>query len=283
MTSQTWQLNITEQGLIAVDVLAEKSGLPKARIKYAMAKGAVWLKRNGKEKRLRRVSAELFPGDVLALAYDARLLALTPPAPQLLADEKQYSVWIKPAGVLAQGTREGDHCSLLRIAELQTGRETFLVHRLDREAAGLMLIAHTGKAAGVLSKLFADHTAGITTIDKRYRVEVRGELPTEGHIQQKLDGQAASTRYRHIAFDAARNTSLADVLIDSGRKHQIRRHLAGIGHPVLGDPQYGEGNSDARGLQLFAVQLKFVCPLTKATRDYRYEPVVMPGPGPGLN
>ena len=272
MATKTWQLNITEQDLIAVDQLAEKSGLPKARIKDAMNKGAVWLKRNGKEKRLRRASAELFPGDVLALHYDARLLALEPPPATLLADEKQYSVWIKPAGVLAQGTREGDHCSLLRMAELQLNRDVFLVHRLDREAAGLMLIAHTGKAAAALSALFADHTAGAQVIDKRYQVEVRGELPSEGHIQKKLDGKPASTHFRRLAFDAERNVSVAEVLIDTGRKHQIRRHLAGNGCPVLGDPQYGEGNSDARGLQLFAVQLKFVCPITKKARDYRWTP-----------
>lgn len=271
MPTQTWQLTITEPGLVAVDVLANQSGLPKARIKDAMAKGAVWLKQRGKEKRLRRVNTALLPGDTISLYYDARLLALAPPTPHQLADEKQYSVWIKPAGVLAQGTREGDHCSMLRLAELQLNRQCFLVHRLDREAAGLMLIAHTGKAAAALSKLFADHTAGAAAIEKRYRVEVRGELPAEGHIKQQLDGQAASTRYRRLALDVERNASLAEVVIDSGRKHQIRRHLAGIGHPVLGDPQYGEGNSDPRGLQLFAVQLKFICPLSKSARDYRYE------------
>ena len=270
MPTQTWQLNITEPGLIAVDQLAEKSGLPKARIKDAMNKGAAWLKRNGKEKRLRRASAVLYPGDLLSLHYDARLLALTPPEATLLADEKQYSVWVKPAGVLAQGTREGDHCSLLRMAELQLNRDVFLVHRLDREAAGLMLIAHTGKAAAALSALFADHTAGAQVIDKRYQVEVRGELPVEGHIQKKLDGKLASTHFRRLAFDCERNSSLAEVLIDTGRKHQIRRHLAGIGCPVLGDPQYGESNSDTRGLQLFAVQLRFVCPLTRRDRDYRW-------------
>lgn len=272
MPTQTWQLTITEPGHAAVDVLAARSRLPKARIKDAMAKGAVWLKQRGKEKRLRRVNTDLLPGDMISLYYDARLLALTPPTPQLMADENQYSVWLKPAGVLAQGTREGDHCALLRLAELALKRQTFLVHRLDREASGLMLVAHTGKAAAALSALFADHTAGASVIEKRYRVEVRGELPNEGQINQPLDGKAASTHFTRVSYHAERGSSVADVLIDSGRKHQIRRHFAGIGHPVLGDPQYGEHNADARGLQLCAVQLKFVCPLSKRPRDYRYNP-----------
>ncbi|NQD35521.1 RNA pseudouridine synthase [Permianibacter sp. IMCC34836] len=272
MSTQEFQIHITEPGQIAVDVLAARSGLPKARIKDAMAKGAVWLKQRGKEKRLRRVSTELLPGDTISLYYDARLLALTPPTPIKLADETQYSVWLKPAGVLAQGTREGDHCAMLRLAELALNRQAFLVHRLDREASGLMLIAHTGKAAAALSALFAEHTAGASVIEKRYRVEVRGELPSAGQIDQPLDGKAASTRFTRLSFDAERQCSIAEVVIDSGRKHQIRRHLAGIGHPVLGDPQYGEHNADPRGLQLFAVQLKFVCPLSKRPRDYRYQP-----------
>jgi tRNA pseudouridine32 synthase/23S rRNA pseudouridine746 synthase len=54
--------------------------------------------------------------------------------------------------------------------------------------------------------------------------------------------------------------------IDSGRKHQIRRHLAAIGHAVLGDPHYRDHNHDPRGLQLVAVRLAFRCPLTRQPR-----------------
>jgi tRNA pseudouridine32 synthase/23S rRNA pseudouridine746 synthase len=210
-------------------------------------------------------------GDTLSLCYNPELLALVPPQPQLLADERQYSVWLKPAGLLAQGTQEGDHCSLLRIAELELKRDAFLVHRLDREAAGLMLIAHTPKAAAAFSALFAAQDTA-TRIKKTYRVEVRGEAPPSGEIALPLDGKAALTRYTRIAFDAARNSSTLDVELVTGRKHQIRRHCAESGFPVLGDPAYGENNKDARGLQLFAVALEFKCPLTGHARAYRQEP-----------
>jgi tRNA pseudouridine32 synthase/23S rRNA pseudouridine746 synthase len=66
----------------------------------------------------------------------------------------------------------------------------------------------------------------------------------------------------------ARDSSLVEVELVTGRKHQIRRHFAGIGHTVLGDPQYGSDNKDARGLQLRAVRLEFVCPLGKQMRRY---------------
>lgn len=266
-----FQLTNTGETETVVDALARVSGLPKGRIKDALAKGAVTLTRGGKTKRLRRATFALVRGDTLSLHYNPDVLALVPPAPLLLADEKQYSVWSKPAGLLAQGTQEGDHCSLLRIAELQLKRDSFLVHRLDREAAGLMLIAHTPKAAAALSALFAAADSA-QRIRKLYRVKVKGVAPEHGEIAGPLDGKPALTRFTRLVTDAARNSSTLEVELITGRKHQIRRHCADSGFPVLGDPQYGENNKDARGLQLFAVALEFTCPLTQRKRAYRWDP-----------
>jgi tRNA pseudouridine32 synthase/23S rRNA pseudouridine746 synthase len=231
-----------------------------------MAKGAVWLRRAhgaSAERRLRRTSTELRPGDVIELCYDPAILALEPPAATCLADLGEYSVWHKPAGLLAQGTRFGDHASLLRQAEKAGGRPrpVFLVHRLDREAAGLMLVAHTPKAARTLSRALLDPAT-----EKRYRAEVRGNLAArhgpEGRIDLPLDGQAALTEYRVDHYDPATDTSTLEVRIRTGRLHQIRRHLAALGHPVLGDPRYGRGNADPRGLRLVATRLTLACPVT---------------------
>ena len=80
-----------------------------------MIKGAVWLKRPGqKEQRIRKATSPLLAGDQVELYYDPQVLAMTPPAPRLIAEEKHYSAWYKPATLLTQGTRYGDHCSLLR-------------------------------------------------------------------------------------------------------------------------------------------------------------------------
>jgi tRNA pseudouridine32 synthase/23S rRNA pseudouridine746 synthase len=267
MPTRLYQLRVTEPGETALAALVRDSALPKARLKDAMNKGAVWLKRGSKTKRLRRATTQLLPGDELSLYYNPEVLALAAPVPQLVADEQHYSVWIKPAGLLAQGSREGDHCSLLRLAEQALKREVFLVHRLDREAAGLMLIAHTQKAAAALSALFTAQAAQ-SRIHKLYRVEVKGQTPERGEITLALDGKAALTRYTRSSYDPARDASIVEVELVTGRKHQIRRHFAGSGFPVLGDPVYGSGNKDTRGLQLFAVDLAFTCPLTKAARHY---------------
>ena len=261
------KVSVTQTVLVptkAVDFLAEHSGLPKLRIKDAMAKGAVLLRRKSKAQRLRRVTAELLKGDQLEFHYDEAILARTPEAPSMVADFKQYSVWFKPSGVLAQGNEFGDHCALLRLVEVALNRPVFLVHRLDREAQGLTLIAHTGKAAAQLSALFQTQA-----MEKWYRIEALGKVPELGAWKNKIDGKAAVSHFHRLSFDAQKNVSVVDVRIEHGRKHQIRRHFSAAGYPILGDPRYGEGNADARGMQLMAYRLAFTCPMTKAMRDIR--------------
>jgi tRNA pseudouridine32 synthase/23S rRNA pseudouridine746 synthase len=247
----------------ACDLLAAKSGLSKSRVKDAMNKGAVWLRaKRGRLKRLRRATARLRAGSHIELYYDEKILSAVPPSANCLEDRVAYSVWHKPAGLMAQGTKYGDHCSLLRQAELffDPPRETFLVHRLDREVPGIMLVAHTPKAAAALSALFEKHL-----IVKKYRAHVRGSMGIagqEGKIQLPLDGKTAVTEYKVVHHDPERNTTAVEIVIRTGRFHQIRRHLDMVGHPVMGDPRYGKGNKNAEGMKLTAVSLEFICPVT---------------------
>ncbi|MBU4261313.1 MAG: RNA pseudouridine synthase [Proteobacteria bacterium] len=195
----------------ACDLLARQTGLTKGRIKDAMTKGAIWLKkRKGKLQRLRRATALVQPGNLLVIHYDAALLALVPPQASLISDQGHYSVWEKPAGLMAQGTQYGDHCSLLRQAEVffKPQRQVFLVHRLDREASGLMLIAHSREAGSQLSRLFQQHL-----IAKRYQVQMLGNILTRqgNRIDIPLDGKTALTEYEALIYDPATNTSLVTV------------------------------------------------------------------------
>lgn len=256
--------------LAAAEFLAAASGLSKTKIKDAMNKGAVWIKRSrGKLNRLRTATASLRPGDQLELYYDAELLARKPPAAHRLADREAYSIWLKPAGLLSQGTMYGDHCSLMRQAELFFGlqRAIFLVHRLDREAAGIMVLAHSSQAAAAFSELFRDNR-----IVKKYRTAVRGDLRSralQGTIDLPLDNKPAVTVYEVESYNSQEDVSRVNVVIKSGRLHQIRRHFEMIGFPVIGDPRYGEGNKNAEGMQLEAVSLSFRCPYLRKEVEYR--------------
>jgi len=246
-----------------VGFLARHCDLSKGRIKNAMNKGAVWLKKtNGKQNRIRRATTSLKTGDNLFLYYDEKLLALTPPAADCIIDQKRYSVWFKPAGLITQGTSYGDHCSLLRAVELffHNKRKIFLIHRLDREAAGIVLVAHDKGAAGKLSRLFQNRS-----IVKHYRAQVLGNLTDskkEDTIQIPLDGKTAITNFNAVSHDPSSNTTRVEVVIQTGRKHQIRRHFDMIGFPVMGDPVYGEGNKNTEGMQLTATALEFKCPFS---------------------
>ncbi len=244
----------------ATDFIATETGLPKLRIKDAMAKGAVWLSRGRSRRRLRKATETLKGDDRIELFYDAELLARKPTAPLCLVDAGGYSVWFKPAGLVAQGNDYSDHLALTRIAEqtLTPPRPALLVHRIDRETAGLMLIAHKPGMAAALSALFSERK-----IEKRYRALVRGEVAASGRIDAALDGKPAITRFTRIGYDAGLDRSLVEVAIDTGRTHQIRRHFEQLGHPLIGDPRYGQGNKNADGLQLFATLLKFTCPIRR--------------------
>ena len=254
----------------AFQLLAEVSGLPKERIKHAMAKGAVWLQRPGtEERRLRKAKFKLQEGDRLELCYDSKVLAMAPPQTTCIAENNDYSVWFKPPWMLSQGTRYGDHCSLLRIAEKSNRDIDYkLIHRLDREASGLMLLAHNRNAAKLLSNLFQDNK-----IVKRYFAEVEGilKIKKEGLLlTEELDEKPAKTEVLTSRPAKSRRNSLLDIRLHTGILHQIRRHLSSLGHPVLGDPQYGnaEGKVYAE-LHLCAWKISFLSPFTKKECVYQ--------------
>lgn len=253
----------------ACEFLAGSTPLSKGRIKDAMAKGAVWLEKSKRRRqRIRRVSTALKPGDRISIYYDSALLAITPQRPQLISDQKRFSVWLKPSGLLSQGTKYGDHCALLRQVEqvYRLRRKVYLVHRLDREVSGLVLLAHDKTAAARFSELFKKQH-----IIKRYVARVKGDPAKSqpgGVIDSDLDGKPATTEFKVEVYEPAIDISKVQIVMSSGRKHQIRRHFDMIGHPVMGDPRYGKGNKNSEGLQLAATGLEFKCPFSQEKRVF---------------
>lgn len=248
----------------AVELLVKITRLSKRRAKEAMLKGAVWHQKKGtKKRRIRRATTALTPGDTLSIYYNEKLLALDPASAEIISDCRHYSVWFKPPGLLTQGTKYGDHCSLLRQVQryFKSRRKVFAVHRLDREASGLTMVAHSKQAAASLSSLFRTQN-----VVKRYRLRVRGKLSdyeSRGKIDRALDGKPALTSFRVQDYEPLSNTSTVNVVLHTGRKHQIRRHFYLIGYPVMGDPRYGKGNKNTDGMKLVAYALEFECPYQK--------------------
>lgn len=256
-----------------LDLLQQASELPRQRIKFAMTQGAVWLTRGGHTQRLRRAKRKLREGDELHLYYDDEILAEVPAEPALVADVGAYSVWNKPYGLRSQGSKWGDHCTVARWAErhLLPERPAFTVHRLDRAANGLILVAHTKSMAAALAKIFQSRK-----VEKRYIALVAGDFsgqPNPLRVDQPIDGRQAVSEISLEQVDEDKKHSLVEVRIETGRKHQIRRHLADLGYPVVGDRLYGSFDADSVDLQLTAYLLAFRCPVSGEKAEYRLDVV----------
>ena len=130
-----------------------------------------------------------------------------------------------------------------------------------------MLIAHTRTAAARLSRLLQENR-----ISKVYQVVVAGNLAVaglEGRIDLPLDGKTALTGYKVLGYDPQASTTAVEVRLKTGRFHQIRRHFAMLGYPVMGDPRYGTGNKNKEGMKLAAIGLSFICPFQKRAVFFR--------------
>ena len=140
-------------------------------------------------------------------------------------------------------------------------RRPGIVHRLDKDTSGIMVSAKTGPAHEGLTRQFADHS-----IERAYAAFVWGmPSPSQGTVEGNigrsprnrkkmavltLGGKTALTNYRTEAAYAAGAASLVECRLETGRTHQIRVHMAHIGHAVIGDPVYGGGSTRARMAQL---------------------------------
>ena len=262
-------VQVESSGENAVDLLQRASGLSKQGIKAAMTKGAVWLTRGRNTQRLRRAKRKLHSGDEVHLYYDTKVLAEIPAEPILIADVGGYSVWNKPFGLRSQGSKWGDHCTVSRWAEqhLRPERSAFVVHRLDRAANGLILVAHSKSIAAALSELFQNRE-----VEKCYRAWVAGDFsgqPNPLRTEAPIDEKSAVSEFSLMRVEEGR--SLIDVRIETGRKHQIRRHLADLGYPIVGDRLYGNGAKDGVDLQLTAYLLRFHCPVAGEDVEYRLQ------------
>lgn len=198
-------------------------------------------------------------------------------------EDEDLIVIDKPAGLVvhpAPGNQTGTmvnaliaHCgnSLKGIGGV---RRPGIVHRLDKDTSGLIVAAKTGPAHEGLTKQFSDHT-----IERAYAAFVWGmPSPGQGTIEGNIGrsprnrkkmavlpggGKTARTNYQTEAAYAAGAASLVECRLETGRTHQIRVHMAHIGHAVIGDPVYGGGTTRSRRTHIGDVAAEYVTQLNR--------------------
>ncbi len=180
-----------------------------------------------------------------------------PDAPiSILAEQGPFLIVNKPAGALSN---EGAGSVEARLRASLGEPELTAVHRLDRETSGCLLLARTRADADRLIPLFRARR-----VRKIYWALVFGRFPDDiREIRRPLDGEEAVSFVR--VLDAASDASLLEVRIETGRTHQIRRHLLEAGYPLAGDRAYG--NSRARDARARALPRQMLHALRLALRD----------------
>ena len=180
--------------------------------------------------------------------------AVMPTSLRELYRDSHLLVVEKPFGLASQPTRNGGE----NLYDLLCETEDYvgLHHRLDTPASGLMLVALD---RSINAQLASDFQA--RRIERGYQAVVLGQPPKSGSFSQPLDGKTATTHYTRLSTHNA--LSLLEIRLETGRTHQIRRHSAEAGFPIVGDRRYGGSAGRLwNRLALHATSLKLTHPVS---------------------
>jgi 23S rRNA pseudouridine1911/1915/1917 synthase len=267
-------------------LLAKLTGYSRSHVAHALRAGAATV--NGATAK---PSTLLEPGD--AIAYEIgppRPLDAEPEAIPLdvVYEDDDVLVVDKPAGMVthpAHGAVDGTlvNALLAHAAELPGERlRAGLVHRLDRDTSGLLLVAKTEAALGTLGRAMQaryierEYRGIVIGVPDDAEGTIRGAIGRDPRNRLKYairaEGKPSVTHY--ALRERLQGASELTFRLETGRTHQIRVHMAALGHPVLNDPVYGR--SDSRlplpGQALHAWRLRFKHPRTKQMLSFESEP-----------
>lgn len=248
---------VTDGGQRLDKALAEASGLSRERIKALMGEGRVLL--DGKvvsQPSLKPAAGTPFE---IRVPEAAPAEAAAQDIPLTIVFEDEHLIVIdKPAGLVvhpAAGNLDGTlvnallhHCQG-QLSGIGGVARPGIVHRIDKDTSGLLVVAKTDKAHEGLAAQFADHS-----IERAYLAVVAGHpLPPAGTVRGAIarsstnrkkmalveDGRGKHATTHFKTLERLGGAALVECRLETGRTHQVRVHMASIGHPLLGDPVYG--------------------------------------------
>ena len=267
--------------------------LSRERLKALIRSGAL------SEGKVRDPATKVKGGESFTLAVPEPAAAHNEPQdiPLTIVFEDEHLLVIdKPAGLVvhpAAGNFDGTlvnallhHCGV-SLSGIGGVARPGIVHRIDKDTSGLLVVAKTDVAHAGLARQFATHSidrrylAIVSSVPKLAQGTVDAPLARSSANRKKIAivedgrGKRAVTRWRRL--EVLKDAALVECRLETGRTHQVRVHMASVGHPLLGDPVYGRGKSVHRQLlnqldferqALHAAGLGFVHPVTKALLSF---------------
>jgi 23S rRNA pseudouridine1911/1915/1917 synthase len=256
-------------------------GAPNRTLRQMLSHGRVRV--NGETRKIADYSVK--PGDMVEVG--PKSLPITKEFDlEIIWEDPSLVVVHKPAGLLTVATlheRERTVQSLLRrhLKRHNLGQNAWVVHRLDKFVSGLLVFAKSEKVQQELKKLFARHS-----IERKYWAIVEGRIQEDrGTIRSRLveeenmrvhstgdetRGKLAITHYRVLRRFP--NLTALEITLETGRKNQIRVHLAELKHPIAGDKAYGSRIDPLGRMALHAFCLGFVHPIEGSPRHFETDP-----------
>lgn len=251
-------MRLQEYGVGIFNAVSTKSALKKAlkkqyiRVNGEVASTATYIK--GGERIGLSILKEVPPKKKLQLTL------------KVLFEDDYLAAIHKPAGILVSG----NHFKTIANALAQNLQKSTQpdastahpVHRLDYATTGILLIGKTSSSIRALNKLFENRE-----VKKTYYAITIGEMKAVGPITSEIDGKKSlsnSTLCESVTSKRFGKLNLVQLEPLTGRRHQLRKHLSGIGNPILGDKEYGMENLilQGKGLYLHAYSLQFTHPFT---------------------
>ena len=260
-----------------MDFLLKQMGITKNRAKDLLTGRAVSVDR----KLATHYDTPLHPGQVVRVSRHRQNTMLLNKYVKIVYEDKDIIVIEKSEGILSMASTPKQYCVKNVLDEYFEKRHfkctAHVVHRLDRETSGLMIYAKNIETAKILEDNWHD-----MVYDRRYIAVLCGRVEKEGGtIQSWLresksfvtyssptdnGGKLAITHYHRLR--STDDFSLVEMKLETGRKNQIRVHMADLGNPVAGDQKYGNGRDPLHRLALHAYRLNFYHPITREQMQF---------------
>ncbi len=271
------KFNVTEESQLMDFLMKKLDGISRSKVKRMLANKVVSV--NG--ERTTQFDFALQPGMTVEIGKPTARERFHHPKLQIVYEDKYLVVIDKREGLLTNSpTKDKDTAQAILndyfIATQQRCR-AHTIHRLDRDTSGLMLFAKSKDIALMFEESWKE-----TVYDRRYVAVVSGEMERQSGIVESWlkdnkafityssptdnGGKFAQTYYETLM--TYRGYSLVELRLETGRKNQIRVHMADIGHPVVGDVKYGNGDNSLGRLCLHAYKLCFHHPLKDKDMEF---------------